>query len=196
LDKARIKERAEEVNSRSLDFQLSHAVAACNVMIIEDFKVRSQSEREDLKQKILVASQRKDESEVQRLREHIGGLKKPSRIYVEYCNIPEDSGRVVKTEDNHLVISLPLALAEKSRDEAIVYNEKGVQELRRRTAHELGHVILHFDKLMNQTGLRGSLDLGPDEDIEANIFTETLLELRRNRNATLASQGFYSKGIL
>lgn len=173
-----IKRKAKEINDISLDYHLSHAVFACNKQIEETHKRNAETKLNKLRKSLSLAYGRKDIEAMADIKAEIKSLKPAPRIYVEYVpDMSEESGRVVKI-NNQLVISLPLKLLEKSKNKDGSYNEAGVKALRKKMAHELGHIVLNLEALLSIDNLQGSKFLDPETHRDADIFAEELLRLR------------------
>ena len=186
LDKD-IKAKASDVNNISLDYHLTHAVFACDRLLAEDFKKVGGEKTKELNKKLQDAYRKKDTLAVAKVMEKIKTLSvKKYRIFVDYIDMHPEAGRVVKA-DNKLIISLPRKLATDARDEKGVFKPSGVEKLRKVMAHELGHVVLHTEALINTDSLNGSSDLKGHEEQEAEIFAVELLRLRHERNELLKS---------
>jgi len=188
-----IREKAALVNESSLNYHLAHAVFACNKIVEGVFKKHSQGKIEKLKNELQEAERANNEKKVAEILMDIDRLDQPFRIYVEYVpDMDIEGGRVVKLPlSNQFVISLPEDLLLKSRNEDGTYNIDGVKTLRHRMAHELGHIALHVEELLEIDGTQGSFLLTDETEKEANIFAEKLLELRHQRNIQIYSSGVY-----
>ncbi len=188
------KEKAYEVNELSLDYHLSHAAFACNILLEDaratlcqeitkeiDAEIKKVRSKGDPEKKIPELFRRKSEK-----CETISKL----RIYVSYLDTPELTAyTLLDKQAKQLVIWLPRKLLQKCRV-GDSYKEE-VVELRKLTAHELGHAILHTEKLINIEGLSGSraFNKGSLEEHEAKVFAKNLLELRHKRNIKIRDEG-------
>ena len=180
-----IKAKASDVDKISLDYHLTHAVFACDRLLADEFKKAGGKKTKQLNQELQDSYRKRDINAVAKVMEEIKALSvKKYRIFVDYIDMPPEAGRVVKAE-NKLIISLPKKLAEDARDEKGLFKTAGVQKLRRVMAHELGHVVLHTEALINNDSLNGSNDLKGPEETEAEIFAGELLRLRDERNVLL-----------
>ena|GEM_PF-1995579 len=183
-----IKDKAKEINKRSLDFHLANCSLACERMIQDEIHIYLEKERNEIKKKKDAAHKRNDLKEIEHLaaREESLSKKRTIRIYIEYINgigINEKSGRVVFF-DNHFTINIPKTLLDKSVKENYEYTEY-VKILRNIMAHELGHITLHWRELINLKGIQGSRSIIGEKDEEAKLFGESLLELRQKRNKAM-----------
>ena len=189
-----VKSRAEKIFKLSLNYHLSHAVFACNKVIEDTLKRHSQEKIETLKKALQNAEESNDSAKIASITSDIRYFSRPLRIYVEY--VPEmdiEGGRVVRLPlANQFIISLPEKLLQKSWNADGSYNTDGIKTLRHRMAHELGHIALHIEELLNDDGTQGSFSLadGNAED-EANMFATELLRLRHERNEMLYKSGAY-----
>lgn len=203
------QEKAKEVNSLSLKYHLSHATFACNILLenereamgkkyaekVEMERKQIQAELEQMEQTAEAGEQRRlqlTEKHKQLLREQYEILSafQNLRIYVGYLDcLKEEARTVFDPEKNFLQIWLPKPLLEAAMQNG-AYTEK-VAELRAFMAHELGHAILHADKLANTSRIYGSkaFQKNSPEEREAEIFCETLLRLRRERNRKMREDG-------
>jgi len=180
-----IKAKAHEVNNISLDYHLTHAVFACDRLLADEFKKADGEKTKKLNRELQDAYRKKDINNIARVMRETKALSvKKYRIFVDYIDMSLDAGRVVKAE-NKLIISLPKKLAMDARDESGNFKTDGVQKLRKVMAHELGHIVLHTEALINNDNLKGSLDLTGDEEQEAETFAIELLRLRHERNERL-----------
>jgi Zn-dependent peptidase ImmA (M78 family) len=180
-----IENIAKEINDISLDYHLSHAIAACNILLRDEFKKPFQKKIEELKKSLNAPSIHNDQKKIMEISQEIWAFSKPARIYVEYVdNMHEDGGRTIKIQ-NQFVISLPRKLADKSRNQDGSYNIEGIKRLRERIAHELGHIALHYKELLDNESLQGTKLSPDDEEKEVDIFAKKLLDLRHTRNKDL-----------
>jgi len=180
-----IKAKAFDVNNISLDYHLTHAVFACDRLLLEDFKKIGRKKTMELNKELQEACRKKDTVAIARTMEKTRALSvRKYRIFVDYIDMVPEAGRVVKAEDK-LIISLPKKLVADTRNENGTFKTDGVQKLRRVMAHELGHVVLHTEALINTDSLNGSSDLKGQEEQEAEIFAMELLRLRHERNERL-----------
>jgi len=187
------KERAKEIFKLSLNYHLSHAVFACNKTVEDILKRHSQEKIKSLKEDLRKAEEDKDTIKIASIMADIKCFSSPFRIYVEY--VPEmdiEGGRVVRLPPTHqFIISLPEKLLQKSWNADGTYNAEGIRELRHRMAHELGHIALHIEELLKDSGTQGSISLTGNVEDEANIFAAELLRLRHERNEMLYKSGVY-----
>jgi len=186
-----IREKAAHINEASLNYHLAHAVFACNKIVEGVFKKHCQGKIEVLKNELQEAEKTNNEKKVGEILKEIDRLGQPFRIYVEYVpDMDIEGGRVVKLPlSNQFVISLPEGLPLKSRNKDGTYNIDGVKTLRHRMAHELGHIALHIDELLEIDGTQGSFLLTDEAERDAEIFANKLLELRHQRNIEIYSSG-------
>jgi len=192
VDEKSVREKARQVNDISMNYHLSHAVFACNKILEADFAEYIKKKTDNLKKNLMVAEN--SERIVEILKE-IDRLKKPFRIHVYYFGYSDEKNtvraRVVHLPDsNQLVIYLPEAVLCRSINEDGTYNKEAVKELRKLTAHEIGHIVLHTKELLEDEGTQGSIFLSEgDTEKEADLFAEELLRLRHERNERLFKSG-------
>ncbi|GAB6392089.1 MAG: ImmA/IrrE family metallo-endopeptidase [Treponematales bacterium] len=183
--KALVLRKAKEVNDISLEYQLAHAVFACNKLTEQAVKQANEKTRAALQERAKSAKTREDREDVRR---EMDSLKNPYRIYIEYVNgMPEDGARVVRLPaSNQLVIEMPRCLLDKAVKDGWYQNPDAVKKLRKTKAHELGHIVLNLDALMHINGTQGTKDMrGHETEESANLFADELLRLRKERNAQL-----------
>lgn len=192
-----VKQKAAQINKISEDYHLSHAVFACNRIVEDVFKRSSQEKVKKLRGALQSAEKNGDTAKIAEITTEIDRLRRPFRIYVEYVHDMDiNGGRVIKLPtSNQFVISLPGELLRQSRNEDGSYNPRGVKTLRQRMAHELGHIALHVEELLDIDGTQGSRLLSDDAEEEANIFSTELLLLRHERNAKLFNSGLYKEAF-
>ncbi|MDR0443249.1 MAG: ImmA/IrrE family metallo-endopeptidase [Treponema sp.] len=180
---AEIKEKAFEVDKISYDYHLTHAVFACDKMLSDSFRKAGREKTKKMNSELQEAYRKKDTAKITKIMDGIKSHKvRKYHIFVDYINIDDpDAGRVIKAE-NKLIISLPITLAVEARDESGLFQPGGVKKLRRVMAHELGHIVLHTESLIETDNLNGSRDLQGRPEQEAEIFAKELLRLREKRN--------------
>jgi hypothetical protein len=180
-----IKTKAADVNKISLDYHLTHAVFACDRLLADDFKKIGEVKTKNLNKELQDACRKNDVVAIEEVMKKTKALSvKKYRIFVDYIDMSPESGRVVKA-DSKLIISLPQKLATDAKVEKGKVNSAGIKKLRQVMAHELGHIVLHTEALINTDSLNGSSDLKGDEENEADIFATELLRLRHERNELL-----------
>lgn len=70
------------------------------------------------------------------------------------------------------------------------YNYDTIRKIRKLMSHELGHLALHTDELLQIDSMQGSkLIKDADREEEASYFGDKLLELRRIRNEKIYQDG-------
>ena len=189
-----VKNKARQIFTLSLNYHLSHAVFACNKTVEDILKRHSQEKIETLKKDLQKAEENNDTVKIAEIVSNIQYFSRPFRIYVEY--VPEmdiEGGRVVRLpSSNQLIISLPEKLLKKSCNKDGSYNADGIRTLRKRMAHELGHIALHIEELLIDDSTQGSISLTDNAEVEADIFADELLRLRHERNEKLYKSGGYN----
>ena len=188
---------AAQINTISLNYHLAHAVFACNKIVEDVFKRHSQKRIKNLKETLQEAEKKNDIKKISGILTEIDRLGRPFRIYVEYVSDMDiEGGRVIKLPlSNQFVISLPEDLLRQSWNSDGTYNTDGVKVLRNRMAHELGHIALHIEELLEIDGTQGSKLLTKEAEDEANIFAVELLKLRHERNEQLYKTGIYREAF-
>jgi hypothetical protein len=184
------KDKAREVNAISLDYHLSHALCASNALIKKKSKDNLLKKTQALKERLTAAKKADDDAAIVQISEEIGRLSRQVLICVEYVeNMVEDGGRVVWI-NGQLIISLPRKLVDAARKRDDTLDPAGVRHLREIMAHELGHIVLHIDELLEtDSHLQGDKLLTPEA--EAWAFARELLDLRHQRNDEYFKSGAY-----
>ncbi len=191
--KREIQKVAEDVSKRSEQFQLIHATYACQMMIkqivMNDYAKKYDELTSLIENKVIAGvNDEKEQKEKKRLDNLI--KQKSFHIDVDYIDSPsEDTARVVKIQ-NAFVIYLSKSLAKHIFFEDGNYNYEVIRKIRKLMSHELGHLILHTDELLQIDSTQGSkLIADPEKEEEANLFGKNLLELRKLRNEKLHEDG-------
>lgn len=194
-----IEEQAEKISHDSEQFQLTHATYICTARVKDDVIKHHQKEYDDLQDKMKRRMRRKENIDIEK--EELQGLKsiidnKVFYIDVEYIG-PKDTedmtditeARVIKTR-SRLVISLPKKLKEQIYNDDNSPNYGVIREIRELMAHELGHIVLHTEELLENEGTQGSKDIKDlDKEDEADYFAEVLLKLREERDEKIRREG-------
>jgi Zn-dependent peptidase ImmA (M78 family) len=190
---ADVKTAAKKLNDMSLDYHLAHAVFACNKLVEDAFRRYSLAKIKKLKERLLSDETNNDVEKMVELKADIRLLERPFRISVEYVTgMDAEGGRVIKLpESAQFVISLPKKLLDQSKTKDGFYNPDGVKTLRRLMAHELGHIALHIEELLEIDGTQGTKLLSDEAETGADIFAHELLQLRHERNERLYTTGLY-----
>jgi hypothetical protein len=190
-----VKSSAEKLNTMSLDYHLAHAVCACNRLVEDAFRRYSINKIKKLKERLLSAEKNNDAEKMAEIKADIRLMERPFRISVEYVtDMDIEGGRVIKLpESAQFVISLPKKLLDQSKGDDGFYDSDGVKvkALRHRMAHELGHIALHIEELLEIDGTQGTKLLSEAAEADANIFATELLRLRHERNERLYNTGLY-----
>ena len=110
-------EKANEVNELSLNYHLSHATFACNVLLEKEMERILSEELKELSEKIKIAYKEENREECKALMGK--NFKARStynklQIYVGYLKTPKETGFTVREKDQ-LVVYLPKELLDKSR---------------------------------------------------------------------------------
>lgn len=178
------KAKAEEVNNISLDYHLSHATFACNLLIRKELQNINNEIVQELNRKKEEALSNSNIKEFLKLKidqHEILTKNDKLQLYVEYLKHPDESEARTVRVGNHLIVYLSEKLLKKSRIDNR-YTD-AVVLLRQLMAHELGHAVLHTKELIEIKGTNGSAEFnGTGKEHEADAFSETLLNLRHARN--------------
>lgn len=188
-----IQQIAHKVSNTSEQYQLIHATYACQMLIKQivqdDYKKKYDELSSKIEKKMCMgANVEKEQKEKRQLDVLI--KQKSFHIDVDYIDTPsEDAARVVKIQ-NAFVIYLPKSLAKQIFTENGNYNYKVIHKIRESMSHELGHLILHTDELLQIDSTQGSkLITNPEREEEADFFGKNLLEFRRARNEKMYKDG-------
>ena len=96
---------------------------------------------------------------------------------------------MVKIE-NAFVINLSRKLEQRIFNKDGTYNYEVIKKIRKLMAHELGHLILHTNELLNIDGTQGSKDISDEEEEkEADFFGKEIIRLRKLRNKKIYEDG-------
>jgi hypothetical protein len=180
-----IKKRAERVYDISLDYHLTHAVFGTDELLMHDLKEAYKDKYGKINKGISTAAQKMNVGLVKKLEERKRALdleveSKKHHILIRYIEMSDGYGGRVLSHDKKFIILLPNKLKENIKDENYVLKQDVVEELRKKTAHELGHIVLHA-RLVPEGGLRGTGYLDP-LDWEAVAFANELLRLYASKN--------------
>ena len=165
--------KAQEIKNISVRYPLSQAIFACEELIADKIKKMKTNSIQKLK-KQLIDAYHSDIKKAEEIKKELDKLTlSPNRIhiFIEYINMDITGGRTIYlSSSNQLIIVLPKQLLE---------TQNGRQKIKSMIAHELGHIVLNFDKLINAKGLFGSKELGVNDlsDLEADKFAKELLDL-------------------
>lgn len=177
---AEIKARARKVYDLSFDYHLTHAVFGSDRLLVDDLIEANRETIEKLKDALRAAAREKNGALVDELMAKIRELdrtlkKRKYLILVDYVSMDDTSGGRVINVDNKLIITLPKKIIENIVDGAGKLQKEPVEKVRKKMAHELGHIVLHTD-LVPKRGLKGTAELD-SLDWEAEVFAEELLRL-------------------
>lgn len=186
-----IRNKVALIIENSDKYHFIHATYACQLMIKNIVSEYYEEECKKLSQRIQTESRRgKDISdELYEEYQNFLILAKQGRAHIDidYINTAEDNARVIKT-DNAFVIAISRSLAEQVTNEDGTFNKNVVEKIRKLMAHELGHLMLHTNELLEIEGTQGSKNITDEEmEEEANYFAEKILEKRNERNRLLHS---------
>jgi Zn-dependent peptidase ImmA (M78 family) len=183
-----VKDKAREVHDVSFEYHLTHAFFACDKILLEENKKKGKEDRRRLKNELAEARRKKDFAKCAELNDKIASYKKLNirkyRLFIDYIDMDIYAGRVINAEDR-LAITLPKKLADATRDKDGSLISKGVAKYRKIMGHELGHIILHTEPLLNIKSKDGSMKLKGQFDIEADWFSQELLNLYDKQNHSM-----------
>lgn len=165
-----IEAEATRLHEISSCYHLSHAVTGCEKMLEAIMEKAGSIEVDRLTKELLGTD---DDDEIERIIKEIDYISKNrSHIFVDYVDFAPDCARALMI-NNNISISLPHCLQnDKSTNNS--------QLLRKLIAHEIGHIVLHTDKILGNESPRGTLSLEDDVlEKEADIFAQKILALRR-----------------
>ena len=182
-----IKARAKKVYNLSFDYHLAHAVFGSDGLLLYDRKEYKSEENKKLFNAVLRAVEEGDKSLQKKLKEEGDTLKREFQhrkycILVEYIPMDDIYGGRVVIVDDKLKISLPEKLKEGIINEKGELDSASINNLREIMAHELGHIVLHTEKIPPDP--RGSKGLA-SFDWEAEAFAEELLYLYKKQKHPL-----------
>lgn len=188
-----IRIKAQEISRKSEQFQMIHATYACQMLIKEivmnDYVKKYDDLAERIEKKMLAGvGYEKEIKEKEKLEYLIN--QRSFHIDVAYIETSsEDSARVIKI-NNAFVINLSRTLAERIVDSNGEFNYDVIRKIRRLMSHELGHLALHTEELLQIESTQGSkLITDMEKEIEADYFSEELLDLRKQRNKKIHEDG-------
>jgi len=184
--KAEIKARAKKVYDISFSYHLTHAVFGGDKLLITDTMDANKQRITQLKNALLTAAREKNTVLVDELMAKIGMLERTLKsrkhhILIDYVPMKDiDGGRVIKVDDK-LIISLPETLCEDIMIDGKLQREP-VEKIRKKMAHELGHIVLHTDQLPEHD-FSGSYSTNlKNLDWEAEEFATELLRLYKEND--------------
>ena len=185
--------RSQDVSKTSEQFQLIHATYACQMIIkqivMNDYIKKYDELASRIEEKMCAGVNYEKEQEE---KEQLDMLIKQRSFHIDVAYIDttsDDVARVVKIQ-NAFVINLSKSLAKNIFSEDGNYNYNIIHKIRELMSHELGHLILHTNELLQIDGTQGSkLITDPEKEEEADFFGNELLELRKMRNRKLCQDG-------
>lgn len=188
--KREILDTAKKVNDLSEKFQLIHATYASERLIRQVMKEHFEKELSGLSQKIKnCSSGMLDELSEEKRSLEDAMKRRICAISVDFVDISTDRARTVKI-NNSFTIYLPRELQDHIKDEHGKRDYEVMRKIRKMMAHELGHLALHTDALMEENNTVGTLAFQDGErEAEADLFGEDLLERRRIRNQEIFEDG-------
>ncbi len=187
-----IKTKAKNINDCSEQFQLLHATYASQEDVkrtVQDFyteKLAVLKDKIDKKAKHRLNT----EDELEQVKNLMDIIQNRFVIDIGYMSVSDEGmARVTKT-GKFFTIWLAKSLRDKIHkvDGGLDYDV--IQKIRELMAHELGHIVLHTKEILKEEGTQGTLNIQNDEqEMEARLFAEELLELRRERNRKIREDG-------
>ena len=191
--KEEIKKIAQNVSHISEQFQLIHATYACQMLIkqivMDDYTQKYNELLSRIEEKAVAGIKYEKE---QKKKEKLDMLIKQRSFHIEVAYITASSdnvARIVKI-NNSFVIYLSKSLVEQIFFSDGNYNYDIIHKIRKLMSHELGHLILHTNELLEIDSTQGSkLITDPEKEDEANFFGENLLKLRKQRNEKVYQDG-------
>jgi len=182
--KKEIKNRAKKVYDISFGYHLTHAVFGGDRLLVTDLMDANRQVISDLKNDLLAAVREKNAELIDMLMAKIGMYERTlksrkNHILIDYVPMKDiDGGRVIKVDDK-LIISLPEALCDNIIVEGKLQREP-VDKIRKKMAHELGHIVLHTEQVV-EYDMSGTAKL-KDLDWEAEEFAKELLRLYKEND--------------
>lgn len=188
-----IQKIAEDVSRASEQFQLIHATYACQMIIkqvvMDEYKKKYDELSSRIEEKMCAGANYEKEQEE---KEQLDALIKQRSFHIDVAYInatSDDVARVIKIQ-NAFVINLSQSLANHIFNGDGSYNYNVIHKIRELMSHELGHLILHTNELLQIDSLQGSkLITDPKKEMEANLFGKKLIDLRKIRNEKLYQDG-------
>ncbi|MDR1692462.1 MAG: hypothetical protein LBR72_03815, partial [Oscillospiraceae bacterium] len=155
--KEAIMKAAREVHRLSLKYQLAEAAIACDELLKDTLIGIAAKKKAGLWKRFWEVSDRGDDRELSQIKADIIDMSR-SRYHVVVQFLPKVSLETAYTTyiNGDVYIYLSEKLAGQSVDaETGGYTEHG-RTLRRKMAHELGHIMLHIEMLVDASYARGS----------------------------------------
>jgi len=183
--KKEIRARAKKVYNISFDYHLTHAVFGGDRLLVSDLMEANKETVAKLKDALKAAVIEKNAPLVDELMVKIGVLERSLKsrkhqILIEYVPMDDPGGGRVINIDGKMIIMLPKKIIENIMDDNKKLLKESVDKVRKKMAHELGHIVLHTD-LVPVYDLVGSGKLD-SLDWEAEVFAEELLSLYKDRD--------------
>jgi hypothetical protein len=175
-----ITRKAIEINNISAKYPLAQAIFACEEIINENHRERYNKGLLRLKRQLSVThiSDRKGIEEINKqIREFTLSSFSRISISVDYVSsMGIDGCRTLYLQSKNLFI---ITLSSE-----LLQIENGHQLIKERIAHELGHIVLEYDRLIKIKSLVGSKKLCKNESIEkkVDVFANKLLALYDRNN--------------
>jgi len=186
--KSEIEELVRSVNSGSEQFQLIHATFAIQKLFKDRIKEECLTQIAEIRKKVADCT---DLDELKRLRRQAENVRNESdkSVHILVYYIPQLTGnnaRITRTKNNTFMIALPQSL-EKLRNESGVIDFDKMKKLRYLMAHELAHIVLHYDFVPE----KAEKSFTEVEEEEADYFAELLIQMRKERNAQIYDKKHY-----
>lgn len=184
-----IKEIATNVNLESEKYQLIHACSAIENLMNEKYKKNYEEAIDKLKGRIKECSVGSDTfNELIKKVSDIKDESRKNRVTISINYLSSLTGKNARTTKigTYFMISLPKEMEQIRKEDGTIDFEK-MKELRNLMAHELGHILLHSD-FINEKGIK---PMNHSIEEEAELFADTVIELRRERNKQIYDSRSY-----
>jgi len=183
--KEEIKARAKKVYDVSFDYHLTHAAFGSDRLLVSDLMKANKETVAKLNDALKAAVRERKTALVDELMVKIAVLERTLKsrkhqIIIEYVPMDDLYGGRVINIDEKMIIMLPKKIIENIMDGDRKLQKEPVEKVRKKMAHELGHIVLHTD-LVPMYDLVGTGKLN-ELDWEAEVFAEELLSLYKKRD--------------
>lgn len=161
---------------------LSHTRDACEKFIYQNEQKHYKTELDALKERLKKSNNDEDEkailSEIDRVKREFD--KHSVHITINYSR----SNRTARTvrKNNGFAIVIPTPDFE---------SKESITTARSLIAHELGHIVLHTEELIKTDGRGSYLLNSPEKETEADIFSDRILELKKEFYEKVCSEKRY-----
>lgn len=196
IDTKRVNEiidKANYINNLSEHYQLMHATYAVQTCIKEEMQKLYKQELLRLYKDLKEGKDKnitKIKQRAQTVKSQLSRLKDEHscNIHIKYLeSVKEPTNARVTQIDDFFDIYLSSVLRENIFNTDGTYNYKTIRLIRELMAHELGHLVLHTQDLLNIKNTQGSKDIkDSSKEKEADLFKDELLKLRSERNRKMS----------